>query len=109
MLNDSACQGVAGLQFAQLFINLYHLMRWKRNIDGRHCQTLPDCRAAAELQATAARADLALELVLLDVQRVLGRQVVQAELRQLEAVDLFVVEPQQVLQVGNLRTSRHQQ
>lgn len=62
------------------------------------------CRVAGDC-----RADLALELVLLDVQRVLGRQVVQAKLRQLEAVDLFVVEPQQVLQVGNLRKSRHQQ
>lgn len=50
---------------------------------------------------------LALELVLLDVQGVFGRHVVQAEFRQLEAADLLVVEPQQVLQVGDLNGARH--
>lgn len=51
----------------------------------------------------AGHAHLALQLVLLDVQGVFRLHVVQAELRQLEAADLLVVEPQQVLQVGDLR------
>lgn len=54
MLNDSACEGVAALQFAQLFINLHHLTRKKKNINKllieafSHAQKLWEQRVAAD-------------------------------------------------------------